>query len=188
MGNRLSKIVTRTGDAGTTGLGDGSRVAKDCLRIDCIGEIDELNSALGVLLAEDLPLPEAVRPALLRIQNDLFDLGGEICIPGSAIISEDHVLRLELLATQFNADLAPLKNFILPGGTRPAALAHLARSVCRRVERRVVHLHNSEPGSTVSDFARKYLNRLSDLLFILGRALNQASGQGDVLWAQAKDR
>ncbi|MFB0935897.1 MAG: cob(I)yrinic acid a,c-diamide adenosyltransferase [Propionivibrio sp.] len=183
MGNRLSKIVTRTGDAGTTGLGDGSRVAKDCLRIDCIGEIDELNSTVGVLLAEELPA--TVRPALLRIQNDLFDLGGEICIPGSAIISEDHVLRLEELATQFNADLAPLRNFILPGGTRAASLAHLARSVCRRVERRVVHLGNSEP---VSEFARKYLNRLSDLLFILGRTLNQTGGHGDVLWVQAKDR
>ncbi len=183
MGNRLSKIVTRTGDAGTTGLGDGSRVTKDCQRIDCIGEIDELNSTVGVLLAEELP--DIVRPALLRIQNDLFDLGGEICIPGSAIISEDHVLRLEELAEQFNADLAPLRNFILPGGTRAASLAHLARSVCRRVERRIVHLGNSEP---VSEFARKYLNRLSDLLFILGRTLNQASGQGDVLWVQAKDR
>ncbi len=183
MGNRLSKIVTRTGDAGTTGLGDGSRVTKDCQRIDCIGEIDELNSTVGVLLAEELP--DIVRPALLRIQNDLFDLGGEICIPGSAIISEDHVLRLEELAEQFNADLAPLRNFILPGGTRAASLAHLARSVCRRVERRIVHLGNSEP---VSEFARKYLNRLSDLLFILGRTLNQARGQGDVLWVQAKDR
>ena len=183
MGNRLSKIVTRTGDAGTTGLGDGSRVAKDCLRIDCIGEIDELNSTVGVLLAEELPA--TVRQPLLRIQNDLFDLGGEICIPGSAIISEDHVLRLEELAAQFNADLAPLRNFILPGGTRAASLAHLARSVCRRVERRVVHLGNSEP---VSEFARKYLNRLSDLLFILGRTLNQAGGHGDVLWVQAKDR
>lgn len=183
MGNRLSKIVTRTGDAGTTGLGDGSRVGKDSLRIDCIGEVDELNSCLGVLLAEELP--EAVRTALLRIQNDLFDLGGEICIPGSAIISEEHVIRLEDLVARFNADLSPLKNFILPGGTRPAALAHLARSVCRRVERRVVHLGAGEP---VSEFARKYLNRLSDLLFILGRALNHPAGQGDVLWVQAKDR
>ena len=183
MGNRLSKIVTRTGDAGTTGLGDGSRVGKDCLRIDCIGEIDELNSTVGVLLAE--PLPENVRTALLRIQNDLFDLGGEICIPGSSYISEQHVARLEELATQFNTDLPALKNFILPGGTRPASLAHLARSVCRRVERRIVGLGNSEQ---VSEFARKYLNRLSDLLFIFGRTLNQASGQGDVLWVQAKDR
>jgi cob(I)alamin adenosyltransferase len=183
MGNRLSKIVTRTGDAGTTGLGDGSRVGKDCLRIECIGEIDELNSAVGVLLAENLP--EAVRAALLRIQNDLFDLGGEICIPGSTIIGEAHLVRLEELAGHFNDGLTPLKNFILPGGTRPAALAHLARAVCRRAERRVVHLGADE---AVSDFARKYLNRLSDLLFILGRALNQAEGCGDVLWAQVKAR
>jgi cob(I)alamin adenosyltransferase len=183
MGNRLSKIVTRTGDAGATGLGDGSRVGKDCLRIECIGEIDELNSAVGVLLAESLP--EAVRAALLRIQNDLFDLGGEICIPGSAIIGEAHLARLEELAARFNEGLVPLKNFILPGGARPAALAHLARAVCRRAERRVVHLG---AGETVSDFARKYLNRLSDLLFILGRSLNQAEGGGDVLWAQVKER
>ena len=183
MGNRLSKIVTRTGDAGTTGLGDGSRVSKDCLRIDCIGEVDELNSSLGVLLAEELP--DAVREVLLAVQNDLFDLGGEICIPGSAVISEGHILRIEQLAERFNSELGPLRNFILPGGTRPASLAHLARSVCRRVERRLVHLGNSEP---VSDSARKYLNRLSDLLFILGRTLNQSSSQGDVLWVQAKDR
>ena len=183
IGNRLSKIVTRTGDAGTTGLGDGTRVAKDSLRIDCIGEIDELNSLLGVLLAETLP--DAIRVALLRIQNDLFDLGGEICIPNSVVITDEQILRLEELVTQWNADLGPLKNFILPGGTRSAALAHLARAVCRRVERRVVHLSNNE---SVSESARKYLNRLSDLLFILGRTLNRAEGQGDVLWVQAKNR
>ena len=185
MGNRLSKIVTRTGDAGTTGLGDGSRVAKDCLRIECIGEIDELNSTLGVLLAE--ALPERLRSALRRVQNDLFDLGGEVCIPGSTVLGEAHVQRLEELATTLNAELAPLRNFILPSGTRPAALAHLARSVCRRVERRLVHLSNSEPESgSVSDFARKYLNRLSDLLFIVGRSLNGGDGKGDILWEQAK--
>ncbi|MDR0440121.1 MAG: cob(I)yrinic acid a,c-diamide adenosyltransferase [Candidatus Accumulibacter sp.] len=181
MGKRLSKIVTRTGDAGTTGLGDGTRIGKDSLRIDCIGEIDELNSAIGVLLAETLP--EDIRAALLHTQNDLFDLGGEICIPGAAIIAEAHVARLEELAGQLNEDLAPLTNFILPGGSRQAALAHLARAVCRRAERRVVRLGN---GETVSEFARKYLNRLSDLLFILGRALNRAEGREDVLWTQAK--
>ena len=181
MGNRLSKIVTRTGDAGTTGLGDGSRVAKDCPRIDCIGEIDELNSTLGVLLAEALPDP--IQTTLLRVQNDLFDLGGEVCIPGATIIGEAHVARLEEAAARFNDELEPLKNFILPGGTRAAALAHLSRSVCRRVERRVVRLGNDEP---VSEFVRKYLNRLSDLLFILGRALNRSAGVGDVLWAQQK--
>ncbi len=138
MGNRLSKIVTRTGDAGTTGLGDGSRVDKDCLRIDSMGEVDELNSSLGVLLAEELP--PAVRDALLGIQHDLFDLGGELCIPGTSIITEEHIVRLEDLVTHFNASLSPLKEFILPGGTRAAALAHLSRTVCRRAERRVVHL------------------------------------------------
>ena len=177
MGNRLSKIVTRTGDAGTTGLGDGSRVAKDCLRIDAIGEIDELNSSIGVLLAAELP--PAIRDALLGVQNDLFDLGGEVCIPGHRIISEAHIVGLETRVAQFNDELTPLKEFILPGGTMAAALSHLARTVCRRAERRVVHLSNHEP---VSDFALKYLNRLSDLLFVLGRALNVAGGRGDVLW------
>ena len=183
MGNRLSKIVTRTGDAGTTGLGDGSRVAKDCLRIDAIGEIDELNSSLGVLLAEELPEP--IRAALIGVQHDLFDLGGELCIPGTSVIGEAHISRLEAHVEQFNASLSPLKEFILPGGTRAAALAHLARTVCRRAERRVVHLANEE---TVSLLARKYLNRLSDLLFVLGRALNIAGGRTDVLWSHTRDR
>jgi cob(I)alamin adenosyltransferase len=182
MGNRLSKIITRTGDGGTTGLGDGSRVGKDCLRIDCIGEIDELNSAIGVLLAETLP--ETVRAVLLRVQNDLFDLGGEICVPGSVIISEAYITHLEALAARFNDKLVPLRNFILPGGTRSSALAHLARAVCRRAERRVARLGVSE---SVSEFARKYLNRLSDLLFILGRTLNQMEGHDDMLWAQTKE-
>lgn len=183
MGNRLSKIVTRTGDAGTTGLGDGSRVAKDCLRIDTIGEVDELNSTLGVVLSCELP--PAARDALLGVQNDLFDLGGELCIPGMNIISAAHIVRLEELVGHFNDGLAPLKEFILPGGTPAAAHAHLARTVCRRAERRLVHLSNSEP---VSEFALKYLNRLSDLLFVLGRALNVAAGGGDVLWVHGKNR
>lgn len=183
MGNRLSKIVTRTGDAGTTGLGDGSRVAKDCLRIEAMGEVDELNSSLGVLLAEEIPEP--IRAALTGIQHDLFDLGGELCIPGTNIISAEHIVRLENLVTQFNESLGALKDFILPGGTRPAALAHLSRTICRRAERRVVHLAGSE---NVSDFARKYLNRLSDLLFVLGRALNAAGGRSDVLWVHGKNR
>jgi cob(I)alamin adenosyltransferase len=177
MGNRLSKIVTRTGDAGTTGLGDGSRVAKDCLRIEVIGEVDELNSSLGVLLGEELP--ESIRAVLLAIQHDLFDLGGELCLPGSEVISAAQVIRLEAAVSEFNDSLRPLKEFILPGGTRAAALAHLARTVCRRAERRLVSLAQSE---SVSDGARKYLNRLSDLLFVLGRALNKAGGRGDVLW------
>ena len=181
MGNRLSKIVTRTGDAGTTGLGDGTRVTKDCARIEAIGEVDELNSTLGVLLAHERP--DAVRGALLGVQNDLFDLGGELCIPTMTMISEAHVERVEDFVAQFNADLPPLKDFILPGGTPAAAQAHLARTVCRRVERRIVHLASQED---VSEFARKYINRLSDLLFVLGRVLNAAGGRGDVLWVHTK--
>jgi len=181
-GNRLSKIVTRTGDAGGTGLGDGSRTTKDSLRIDAIGEVDELNSVLGLMLCEDLPV--AVRDALLDIQHDLFDLGGELCLPGRAVIQDAQVARLEEQVEAFSAGLPMLKEFILPGGTRPAALAHLARTVCRRAERAVVRLHHAEP---LSDPARRYINRLSDLLFILGRVLNRAGGCGDVLWQKGKN-
>ena len=181
-GNRLSKIVTRTGDAVTTGLGDGSRTTKDSLRIDSIGEVDELNSGLGVLLCEELP--ENIRAALLDIQNDLFDLGGELCLPGMNVMKDAQVARLEGLADEFNADLPMLKEFILPGGTRAAALTHLSRTVCRRAERSMVRLHNAEP---LSEAARRYVNRLSDLLFILGRALNRAGGRGDVLWQKGKN-
>lgn len=181
-GNRLSKIVTRTGDGGTTGLGDGSRTTKDSLRIDAIGEVDELNSMLGVLLCEEIP-PE-VRDALHGIQHDLFDLGGELCLPGMNIIKDAQVARLEELAECFNHDLPMLKEFILPGGCRAAAQAHLARTICRRAERSVVRLHSEEP---VSEAARRYVNRLSDLLFILGRLLNRSNGQGDVLWQKGKN-
>jgi cob(I)alamin adenosyltransferase len=177
MGHRLSKIVTRTGDAGTTGLGDGSRVAKDSPRIAAIGEVDELNSTLGLLLAE--PLPEAVAACLTAVQHDLFDLGGELSIPGHAAVTEAMVVRLEEAVEAFNADLGPLKEFILPGGTRAAALAHIARTVCRRAERALVRL---APKSPVSDEARRYINRLSDLLFVLARTLNRAAGRPDVLW------
>ena len=180
-GNRLSKIVTRTGDDGTTGLGDGSRTTKDSLRIDAIGEVDELNSSIGVLLCEDLP--HSVQAALLDIQNDLFDLGGELCMPGYEIIKDVQVSRLEALAEEFNANLPMLKEFILPGGTRAAALAHLSRTVCRRAERAMVKLHNAEP---IPEAGRRYINRLSDLLFILGRLLNRAGGRGDVLWQKGK--
>ncbi len=183
MGNRLSKIVTRTGDAGTTGLGDGSRVNKDSLRVEAMGQVDELNSTIGLLLTEEMP--GDIRQALIGVQHDLFDLGGELCIPGMNLINDAQVDRLEDLVEQFNADLSPLKDFILPGGTRAAAVAHLARTVCRRAERCLVHLASSE---SVSDFARKYVNRLSDLLFVLGRALNRAAGHGDVLWVQGKNR
>ena len=177
MGHRLSKIVTKTGDAGTTGLGDGSRVAKDSARIAAIGEVDELNSALGVLLAEDLPAE--VRDCLVAAQHELFDLGGELSIPGHAAVTDAHVARLEDAVERFNADLAPLKEFILPGGTRAAALAHTARTVCRRAERAVVRLAATNP---VHDPVRRYLNRFSDLLFVLARALNRAASRGDVLW------
>jgi len=177
MGNRLSKIATRTGDKGETGLGDGSRVPKDAARIQALGDIDELNSSIGVLLAEKIPAP--VRQALLQIQHDLFDLGGEVCIPGHRMVAEAQVLRLDALLAAHNRKLAALKEFILPGGTRPAALAHLARTVCRRAERSLVALGRAEP---VGDSARQYLNRLSDLLFVLGRALNRAGKRGDVLW------
>lgn len=145
--------------------------------------MDELNSTVGAPLAEELP--QEIRDALLGVQNDLFDLRGEVCIPGYAAISEAHIARLEDLVAEFNDKLSPSREFILPGGTRPAALAHLSRSVCRRVERRLVHLANSE---AVSDFARKYVNRLSDLLFILGQALNQSAGRGDVAWVQGKNK
>lgn len=177
MGHRLSKITTRTGDAGDTGLGDGARVAKDSPRIQALGDIDELNSCLGLLLAE--PLPAAIEQALLQAQHDLFDLGGEVCIPGHSMITEPHVTRLEALTEAHNAKLKPLKEFILPGGTRAAAAAHLARAVCRRAERSLVALGR---GETVNAPARQYLNRLSDLLFVLGRALNRAAKRGDVLW------
>ena len=181
-GNRLSKIVTRTGDAGTTGLGDGSRTTKDSLRIDTIGEVDELNSSLGLLLCEELP--EKVRAALLDIQHDLFDLGGELCLPGMSVMKDAQVARLEDLVEDFNADLPMLKEFILPGGTRPAAIAHVCRTVCRRAERSMVRLNNAE---SLSEPARRYVNRLSDLLFVLGRVLNRAGGRGDVLWQKGKN-
>jgi cob(I)alamin adenosyltransferase len=177
MGHRLSKITTRTGDAGDTGLGDGARVPKDAPRIQALGDIDELNSGLGLLLAEKLPAP--IEKALLQVQHDLFDLGGEVCIPGHSMITEQHVARLEALIEAHNAQLESLKEFILPGGTRAAAAAHLARAVCRRAERSLVALGREE---AVGERARQYLNRLSDLLFVLGRALNRAARRGDVLW------
>jgi len=177
----LSKIVTRTGDAGTTGLGDGSRVAKDSARIDAIGSVDELNSTIGVLLAETLPQPVAA--CLVAVQHDLFDLGGELSIPGYTSMTEAHVERLESDVERFNADLAPLKEFILPGGTRAAALAHVARTVCRRAERAVVAAAATE---AITPTARVYLNRLSDLLFVLARTLNRAEGRADVLWQKQR--
>ncbi|MDD5295903.1 MAG: cob(I)yrinic acid a,c-diamide adenosyltransferase [Rhodocyclaceae bacterium] len=181
MGYRLSKIYTRTGDAGMTGLGDGSRTGKDSPRIAALGDSDELNSVIGLLLCEDIP--DDVRNLLTGIQHDLLDLGGEVCIPGSAFLKEDLPQKLEQAIDRYNADLAPLTEFILPGGSRPAALCHLARTVCRRTERTLAGLAALEP---VSDTARRYVNRLSDLLFVLARHLNRVRGCGDVLWNHQK--
>ena len=177
MGYRLSKIYTRTGDAGTTGLGDGSRVGKDAPRIAALGDVDELNAVVGLLLCEDIP--DEVRALLTGVQHDLFDLGGELSVPGGAFLKDTQPKRLEQAIDRFNGELAPLKEFILPGGTRAAALTHHARTVCRRAERAVVALAHNE---TVSEPARQYLNRLSDLLFVLARWLNRHAGGGDVLW------
>lgn len=177
MGHRLSRITTRTGDSGETGLGDGSRVGKDHLRIAALGEVDELNSVLGLLLTE--PLPAATRTGLLDVQHDLFDLGGELSIPGRVSLTDAHVARIEQWVEALNADLPALKEFILPGGARAAAIAHVGRTVCRRAERAVVALGRTE---STSAHARVYLNRLSDLLFVLARALNRFAGQGDTLW------
>jgi cob(I)alamin adenosyltransferase len=177
MGHRLSKITTRTGDAGETGLGDGSRVPKDDARIAALGEVDELNSAIGLVLAEEIPVE--VRATLLEVQHDLFDLGGELSIPGHTLLKEDRVAELEQRLEAWNKNLKPLKEFILPGGTRAAAAAHLARTVCRRAERSIVALGSRQ---SVSPAVRQYLNRLSDLLFVAGRVLNRAAGVGDVQW------
>lgn len=177
MGNRLSKIYTRTGDAGTTGLGDGTRVAKDSARVAAYGTVDEANSVIGVVLACEIP--EDVRDVLVAVQHQLFDLGGELCIPGHASIQDADVTRLEQVLDRFNADLPPLKDFILPGGGMAAAQCHVARTVCRRAEREVVTLSHHD---AVRPEAIRYLNRLSDLLFVLCRVLARASGQGEVLW------
>ena len=177
MGNRLSKIATRTGDKGTTGLGDGSRTDKDSVRIHAMGDVDELNSHIGVLLCEDMPAELAAE--LLLIQHDLFDLGGEICIPGYQLISDEQVARLDDLLERYNAGLPPLKEFILPGGSRSAAMAHICRTVCRRAERTLVTLGKSE---LIHPQPRQYLNRLSDLMFVLSRVLNRHAGGTDVLW------
>lgn len=177
MGNRLSKISTRTGDDGSTGLGDGTRTGKESPRIEAMGDVDELNSQIGVLLAESLP--QNIRRQLLLVQHDLFDLGGELCIPGSTMLNPERVAALDALLQALNAELSPLKEFILPGGSRQAALAHVARTVCRRAERRLVALKLQEG---VSDNALHYLNRLSDLLFVMARTLNRDAGGSDVLW------
>jgi cob(I)alamin adenosyltransferase len=183
MGHRLSKITTRTGDAGETGLGDGTRVSKDSARVQALGDIDELNCVLGLVLAEDVP--EAMREALVQVQHDLFDLGGELSIPGHKLLKPSRVEALEETLETWNAGLEPLKEFILPGGTRAAAAAHLARTVCRRAERSVVTLGRKDK---VGDPARRYLNRLSDLLFVAGRLLNRHAGQNDVQWRHERKK
>lgn len=177
MANRLSKIYTRTGDSGTTGLGDGTRVAKCDLRVEAMGEVDELNAVLGMLLTETLA--DDVRDALLAIQHDLFDLGGELCMPGHQFMQAGRVTFLEMTLDTWNESLTPLKEFILPGGCRAASVCHLARTVCRRAER---GLHALQAQSAVTPVALQYMNRLSDVLFVLCRTLNRHAGVPDVLW------
>ena len=177
MGNRLSRIYTRTGDQGSTGLGNGDRVAKDCPRIEAIGAVDELNCAIGRVLVHDVR--EALRECLQVVQHKLFDLGGELSIPGYQAVRDEDIAQVESALEQFNADLPPLKEFILPGGGRAAADCHLARAICRRAERRLVSLARDEE---ISEQARIYLNRLSDLLFVMCRILARDEGGIEVLW------
>ena len=185
MSNRLTQIATRTGDDGSTGLGDGSRTRKDALRVAAMGDVDELNSGLGVLLAE--PLPDDVRSLLVVIQHELFNLGGELSIPGFTLLKDEAVVRLDEALAHYNGQLPRLAEFILPAGSRSAALAHVSRTVARRAERALVALAAAEP---VNAAPRQYLNRLSDLLFVLARVLNRANldglGGDDVYWKSEK--
>lgn len=182
MGNRLSKIYTRTGDDGTTGLGDGSRVDKDCLRVEAFGTVDEANSAIGVILAQE-SVSDPIRRCLTEVQHDLFELGGELCIPGHSAIQTEFVERLERSLDGFNADLPPLKDFILPGGGHATAACHLARTIVRRAERRVSTLKKNED---VRDEVVRYLNRLSDLLFVIARSLSRIENGAEVLWDRSR--
>ncbi len=184
MGNRLSRIYTRTGDDGTTGLGDGSRVAKDGARVEAYGTVDELNSTIGVLLAVPA-LPEPVIQCLVEIQHELFDMGGELCIPGHRVIAAQHTERLEQTLDRFNDALPPLREFILPGGGPAAAACHVSRTVARRAERRVLTLSKLE---SVSPEVLRYLNRLSDLLFVLARVLARHERGTEVLWRHDRGR
>ncbi len=183
MANRLSAIATRTGDDGTTGLGDGSRTPKDDIRVQSMGDVDELNSMIGLLLTE--PLPDPVREDLVSIQHDLFDLGGELCIPGFENVDEAQLARLDENLARYNADLPRLAEFILPGGSRAAAIAHLCRTICRRAERSVVGLARDGAARPI---CQQYLNRLSDLMFVLSRVLNRFGGGSDVLWQQGRNK
>jgi cob(I)alamin adenosyltransferase len=177
MGNRLTKIYTRTGDDGSTGLGDGTRTPKNSARVEAMGDVDELNSIIGMLLTE--PMPDSIEALLTDIQHDLFDLGGELCIPGYVLLKSERTDWLEQQLDELNEQLPPLKEFILPGGTRAAALTHHARTVCRRAERRIVTLMQSEK---VAPAVAQYINRLSDFLFVLARDFNRVKGEPDVLW------
>ena len=179
MGHRLTKITTRTGDEGTTGLADGSRVAKDSLRIDTLGDVDELNSAIGLVLAE--PMDDILRNCLQGVQQDLFDLGGDLSIPGRTSMGEEQIKSLETHIDAFNAKLPPLAEFILPGGSRASALCHVARTICRRSERGLIRLSRS---ASLSPISMRYINRLSDLLFVLARVLNR--DQPTPLWRGPK--
>jgi cob(I)alamin adenosyltransferase len=183
MGNRLSKIYTRTGDKGMTGLGDGTRVDKDSLRVEAYGTVDEVNSAVGLVLAADLPAN--VRSCLTRVQHELFDIGGELCMPGTVLIPDGYVDGLENDLDALNDDLPPLKDFILPGGSESAARCHVARTTARRAERRVISLAHNE---TVNDATVRYLNRLSDLLFVIARVLARREGGSEVLWVHGDQR
>lgn len=177
MGNRLTKIYTKTGDDGTTGLGDGSRIAKDSYRVAAYGTIDETNSAIGIILACEIP--DTVRNILISVQHHMFDLGGELCIPGHSAIFEADITHIEQQLDLLNADLPALKDFILPGGGMAASHCHLARTICRRAEREVVSLSKIE---AIRPEAIQYLNRLSDLLFVMARVLARFAGHGEVLW------
>ena len=177
MKNRISRVVTRSGDHGTTGLADGSRVSKDSARIDAIGQVDELNSVIGLLVSEGLP--DKMRQELQAIQNELFNIGGELAVVKTSLMTEDKVLVLEKLVEVYNDELPPLRDFILPGGTKTAALCHLARSFCRRAERAIVALGKQE---NISPVLYQYLNRLSDLFFVYARVANQLANQTDIFW------
>lgn len=181
MGHRLSKIVTRTGDAGDTGLTGGARVPKTHARVRAMGDVDELNSQLGVLLTQKLPKP--LKATLTRVQHELFNLGGELSMPGSALVTEQHLLVLEAEIEALNAKLPPLKDFVLPGGNAAAAAAHLARAICRRAERAVWAVNESEP---LNPAAPRYLNRLSDFLFVAARVLARTKGARETQWRGAR--
>ena len=181
MGNRLSKIYTRTGDDGSTGLGNGERAPKDSARVEAYGTVDELNSAIGVFAAAELPTE--IANLLTVIQQSLFDLGGELCIPGTTVIEAETVAQLEESLDAFNADLPPLKDFVLPGGSVAGADCHMARAICRRAERRVCTLARTE---TVNPESVRYLNRLSDLLFVLARVVNRKGASEEILWKGGK--